>query len=161
MDRRIHRPFDKKTDEKRGDHRVDPLKSLEDLTTGTIFAVLKQLWAILLLAGLLGQTFSRNILVLDYQCNKNYIAANLCENKDKPGMKCEGKCYLCKKIKTEDKKDQENPERRAENKFESVSSLEIFRMNHPGSLFLPVNYPQLSQSITHSCILPFLHPPQA
>lgn len=34
-----------------------------------------------------------------YQLNKAYIAANLCENRDKPAMKCCGKCYLRKQLK--------------------------------------------------------------
>jgi hypothetical protein len=38
-----------------------------------------------------------------YQLNKEYIATVLCENKDKPEMKCCGKCYLNKQLKkTED-----------------------------------------------------------
>lgn len=29
-----------------------------------------------------------------YAANKTYIAEELCENKDKPQLKCDGKCYL-------------------------------------------------------------------
>jgi len=50
------------------------------------------------------QTFSYLIIYADYEINKNYIAKNLCENKDRPELKCEGKCQLCKKMKTEDTK---------------------------------------------------------
>ncbi|MDR3716828.1 MAG: hypothetical protein P4L51_28805 [Puia sp.] len=109
---------------------------------------------------MLGQTFSKNILVLDYQCNKKFIAANLCENKDKPDLKCEGKCYLCKKIKTEDKKEQENPERRAESKFESVPFAQAFCMIHPDGSLLSVRYPLLHESIHSSYTVSFFHPPQ-
>jgi len=38
-----------------------------------------------------------------YECNKQYIAANLCENRDKPQLKCCGKCYLNKQLKKADK----------------------------------------------------------
>jgi hypothetical protein len=41
----------------------------------------------------------------DYQINKDYIAKNLCENRNRPEMKCEGKCQLCKKMKAEDNKE--------------------------------------------------------
>ena len=37
-----------------------------------------------------------------YQINKKYIAANLCENRAKPKSKCNGKCYLAKKIKAQE-----------------------------------------------------------
>ena len=41
-------------------------------------------------------------IVAWYQANKQYVATTLCENKDKPQMKCCGKCYLRKQLnKTE------------------------------------------------------------
>ena len=42
-------------------------------------------------------------IIAYYELNKNYIAQNLCENRDKPQMKCCGKCYLRKQLnKTEE-----------------------------------------------------------
>lgn len=38
------------------------------------------------------------IVYLEYALNKEYIAANLCENKDKPAMHCSGKCQLKKQL---------------------------------------------------------------
>jgi hypothetical protein len=37
-------------------------------------------------------------ICLHYQLNKAYIAANLCENKARPSMKCNGKCHLRKQL---------------------------------------------------------------
>ena len=36
---------------------------------------------------------------IGYQINKAYIAEALCENRDKPQMHCDGKCYLSKQLK--------------------------------------------------------------
>jgi hypothetical protein len=36
---------------------------------------------------------------VNYYVNYDYIAENLCENKDKPEMHCNGKCHLEKTIK--------------------------------------------------------------
>ena len=36
--------------------------------------------------------------VLDYIANYDYIATQLCENRDKPILDCNGKCYVAKKI---------------------------------------------------------------
>jgi hypothetical protein len=36
--------------------------------------------------------------VLDYLINKDYIAKNLCVNKDKPKSCCKGKCHLVKQL---------------------------------------------------------------
>lgn len=38
------------------------------------------------------------IPILEYLLNYDYIAAELCENKDKPILTCNGKCYLEKQI---------------------------------------------------------------
>lgn len=35
---------------------------------------------------------------VDYAVNYNFIAKNLCENRAKPGLMCNGKCYLVKEI---------------------------------------------------------------
>ena len=37
--------------------------------------------------------------VIDYLLNKEYIAKNLCENRNKPKMNCNGKCHLMKQLK--------------------------------------------------------------
>lgn len=47
---------------------------------------------------------------MGYELNKDYIATVLCENKAKPKLQCNGKCYLAKKIKEADKSEQK-PER--------------------------------------------------
>lgn len=36
---------------------------------------------------------------LDYNLNYQYIKNFLCENKEKPELKCNGKCYLAKALK--------------------------------------------------------------
>lgn len=38
---------------------------------------------------------------LNYELNKEYIKENLCINRDKPEMHCEGKCYLQSQIQKE------------------------------------------------------------
>jgi len=48
-------------------------------------------------------------IVVSYHVNKEYITANFCENKAKPQMKCNGKCYLAKKIQAEEKQEQQLP----------------------------------------------------
>ena len=36
--------------------------------------------------------------IIDYYANYDYIATVLCENKDKPYLECNGKCYLQKQL---------------------------------------------------------------
>lgn len=49
------------------------------------------------------------LLVVEYQVNKNYIATVLCINKDRPQLKCEGKCQLTKELKAAEKHDEKLP----------------------------------------------------
>lgn len=35
---------------------------------------------------------------LEYAFNKNYIVQQICENRAKPELKCEGSCYLSKRL---------------------------------------------------------------
>jgi hypothetical protein len=51
------------------------------------------------------QSFSKVLLMIDYQANKTYIMTFLCINRDKPQLHCEGKCQLAKKIKDQDQSD--------------------------------------------------------
>ncbi|MBZ0326985.1 MAG: hypothetical protein K8F54_05225 [Altibacter sp.] len=47
--------------------------------------------------------------VVDYVVNYNYIIEKLCENRDKPEMQCNGKCYLSKQLSKEAKDAETNP----------------------------------------------------
>lgn len=38
--------------------------------------------------------------LIEYNMNKEYIVSVLCENRNKPELGCNGKCYLDKKIKS-------------------------------------------------------------
>lgn len=63
------------------------------------FAAVKTAVAIMILLSLLLQSVVQLGIIGYYELNKAYIAKNLCENRDKPKMKCCGKCYLRKQLK--------------------------------------------------------------
>ena len=47
-----------------------------------------------------------------YHANKDYITRVLCENRDKPQLHCDGKCYLAKQLKLQqNRQDKETTER--------------------------------------------------
>lgn len=47
-----------------------------------------------------------------FHANRAYIARVLCENRDKPELHCDGQCYLAKKLKAQqDRQDKETTER--------------------------------------------------
>jgi hypothetical protein len=60
--------------------------------------------AFVLLIAVAGSTFNKAVVMLDYHFNQKYIAATLCENRDKPACCCKGKCFLKKQLQ----KDEDN-----------------------------------------------------
>jgi hypothetical protein len=49
------------------------------------------------------------IPVIDYLVNKDYIAKNLCVNKDKPKSCCKGKCHMVKQLQKTNKNTDNDP----------------------------------------------------
>lgn len=47
--------------------------------------------------------------LVEYTINYDYIVTELCENKDKPELQCNGKCYLTKQLAEETAGDEKNP----------------------------------------------------
>ena len=77
---------------------------------------MKKAIAIIISLCFLVQLTARFAVIGYYKLNKNYIARNLCENKDKPKSTCCGKCYLRKQLKKVD--DNESPVKKAPVKTE-------------------------------------------
>lgn len=122
----------------------------------------RQLIAFIFLAAFVAQTFNRSFVMVDYYSNTSKYAKN-CENKAKPILKCNGKCQMIKKLKQEEKKDEENPERKAENKNEiTLSSKSFFaNVNIAAGKVLPKNkYPFHTDNYQHNNIYSIFHPPK-
>ena len=85
----------------------------------------RQIATILLLIAFSVQTFNRAVIMVDYYVNTASFV-DKCENKTAPELDCEGKCQVSKKMKDEDKKQQQNPERKANNHNEPISSKSFY-----------------------------------
>ncbi|MDD2793639.1 MAG: hypothetical protein PHD73_10715 [Sediminibacterium sp.] len=121
-----------------------------------------QLTAFIFLAAFLAQTFSRTFVVADYYTNTSKYIRN-CENKARPQLKCHGRCQMMKKLQQEEKKDQENPERKVENKNEVLPSSRLFFF----SITLPIKYllaktkyPSMANGKSIDRSFDIFHPPQ-
>lgn len=66
----------------------------------------KQLISLGLLGLMLLKACVIPLLYLDFEIRRDYIVANLCENRNRPMLNCNGKCYLAKRI-AETKKQEE------------------------------------------------------
>jgi hypothetical protein len=54
--------------------------------------------ALLLLTLISVKTILVPVVYLDFELKKDFIIKNLCENRFKPQLKCNGQCYLAKKL---------------------------------------------------------------
>lgn len=61
--------------------------------------------------------------VVDYIVNYDYIVNVLCENKDKPELNCDGKCYLAKQLAKESEDERKNPFEQRQTHMEQVQPI--------------------------------------
>jgi len=87
--------------------------------------MIKRIFAITLLLAFAVQMFSKAFIVFDYFANTQSFAKN-CINKAKPNMHCNGKCQMMKKLQQQEKKENQAPERKDENKTEELSTKSFF-----------------------------------
>lgn len=74
--------------------------------------MIRRLLTYTLITSLLLQLFSREVIVMSFQLNRDFIAKNLCVNRNRPQLNCNGKCYLAKKLKDQhEREDRETTER--------------------------------------------------
>ena len=104
--------------------------------------------------------FTKFYFYVGYELNKTYISTTLCENKDKPELECNGKCYLKKKISQADKQ-QQKQERTSSKSFFSdhylLSQCRFKSYIRQTDIYIPLPghsyHPYSPQAI--------FHPPQA
>ncbi|OKS85582.1 hypothetical protein [Mucilaginibacter polytrichastri] len=73
---------------------------------------------IILLWGLFSAQFSQYFIVAGFDLNQKYIAAQLCVNKSRPWMHCNGHCYLMKKLKQAADKEKSAERENQKNSFQ-------------------------------------------
>ena len=109
---------------------------------------------------LLMQTFSKWMIIVEYELNREYIAANLCENKDRPETKCGGKCQMNKKLEADEEKSSTPQKKNGTPRFQEV----LFNMLQQISMEsfdtqLKTSYPLLIVNEYPSPTYPINHPP--
>ena len=84
-----------------------------------------RLLAFLLLTAMMSANLSRFFVYEGFELNRPYIAANLCVNKDKPWMHCNGKCYLAQKIKQTEEKEKKQERTHQKNNHNEVLPIKL------------------------------------
>ncbi len=82
--------------------------------------MLNRVTAIILLVALVSANFSRYFVYAGFELNRNYIATKLCENRDKPWLHCNGRCYFMKKIKQAQESEKNDERQSQKNLFQEI-----------------------------------------
>ena len=91
---------------------------------------MKQIFVIVLIGCISGQAFVRTAWTLHYQWNRT-VYLQSCENRDKPALHCDGKCYLKKKMAVSENNNPTAP--RLPESFHQIKDIQLFF--EPGDLF--------------------------
>ncbi len=123
---------------------------------------MRQLITIILLLSFAAHTFNKSFIVVDYYTNTAAYAKN-CENKARPKMHCNGRCQMMKKLKQEENKDRQNPERRSDKQEEVLSTRSCFAVVNftPAAVLIKTNYPTYFSGNVVDMPQSIFHPPGA
>lgn len=79
----------------------------------TNFVAMNRMFAIVFLLIFSVYSLSQMVVFASYILNLDYIVENLCENRDKPELECNGMCHLKKELKKDE-------DRKSSDDFSSV-----------------------------------------
>lgn len=90
--------------------------------------MLRQLIAYFLVLTTLTATSSRFFIFAGFELNQKYITENLCINKSKPWLHCNGKCYYKKNISQSEESEKKQAGKDNSNRLEVSYFQEPFRL---------------------------------
>lgn len=114
----------------------------------------------LLMLLILAQSFGKCFVVIEYNLNKNFIAKNLCVNKARPKMHCNGKCQMMKKLAEEENQNSTNNNSSKIKLQEVVLSNEMNIATLPAVAYITLSYNRERPVLKHiSPASSIFHPP--
>jgi hypothetical protein len=121
--------------------------------------MIRRIIALALLLAMLSPILAKLFVYAEFKSNQEYIAATLCENRDRPELNCEGKCYLMKKLKAA-----EDKEKKQENQAQKKASVDLFFVEKTVAPVLVITIPAQKKASTQKFSLPefdreIAHPP--
>jgi len=121
--------------------------------------MIRRIIALALLLAMLSPILAKLFVYAEFKSNQAYIAAALFENRDRPELNCEGKCYLMKKLKAA-----EDKEKKQENQAQKKASVDLFYVEETVAPVLVITIPALKKASAQKFSLPefdreIAHPP--
>jgi hypothetical protein len=97
---------------------------------------------------------------IDYSLNKTKIIEMYCKNKDKPVLKCEGKCHLKKQLeKVAETEEKQGDSIKTEASY-PIGSIQNIQLKTIQSFTYSVNFPSLKINLSNDLLTVIDHPPQ-
>ena len=121
--------------------------------------MLNRIVVILLIVSLIASNFQRLFISIGFELNQKYIAENLCVNKDKPWLHCNGKCYFMRKIKEAQDKEKSNETQTQKNLFQDAFFIKPSTIKFHTHLLQVMALPGNHIHLPQTCIL-FFQPPK-
>jgi hypothetical protein len=121
--------------------------------------MLRRLTAWLLIFSVLTVNYSRLVVYAGFRLNQSYIAANLCENRNKPQMHCNGRCYLMKKLKQAEEKQNNAAKEAQKNLVQDAWCTTISEMKFYTQLLRVITFPD-NEPLLSKGYYSILRPPQ-
>lgn len=113
----------------------------------------KKQWISLGLLGLmLVKVWVIPLLYLDFEIRRDYIVKNLCINRNRPQMHCNGKCYLAKKMAALEEQEKRQAER------DYISQILDHVLDYQNQVAIP---PQISYKVHSLLSFNYVSPPFA
>jgi len=104
--------------------------------------MLNRFIAILLITTTMSANFSKLFIFAGFEMNKTVIASTLCENRNKPWMHCNGRCYLLKKIKQTEEKEKSDERQTGKSLFQEGIVTNYFSFKYTPRLLQTIAIPQ-------------------
>lgn len=128
--------------------------------------LVRQWVALSFLGLLLVKAWVAPLIYLDFELRRDYIVNNLCVNRNRPELHCDGKCYLAKRLEAAKEQEQQQTERAFMFKLIDTAADGSFHTNLLPAIaiadrYLPkVNYLHFISGISFRFITDIFHPPK-
>ncbi len=119
----------------------------------------KRFTALLLIGLMVMANFSKLFIYAGFEVNQGYIAAKLCENRSKPWMHCNGRCYLMKKIKQAEDKERSAERQVQKSLIQDACFTVSYSFKFHAQLLRSVEVPYLTMQ-PQQVVLSLLRPPR-
>jgi len=113
--------------------------------------------AVVLIVCTLMANFAMLFVFAGFQINQKYIASTLCENRNKPWLHCNGRCYLMKKIKAAEDKEKSTEQQNQKNLVQQAFCSQVNKVVFSSQLLqvFPENYNAMSpRNVQHALLRP-------